>query len=92
MPRRRDDADCFQLRLRPDAPHPPRGAHRWPGHRQEGEYLESQGYEPAGCHHHEIYLNDPHRARPENIRTVLRMPAREQSASAGGVASSRSPS
>ena len=26
------------------------------------------------CHHHEIYLSDPRRAKPENLKTVLRYP------------------
>jgi hypothetical protein len=33
----------------------------------------SMGLSPHGAHH-EIYLGDPRRARPENLRTVLRQP------------------
>ncbi len=35
----------------------------------------SAGLSPHGAHH-EIYLGDPRRARPENLRTVLRQPLR----------------
>lgn len=36
-------------------------------------YAEEMGYTYCGKHH-EIYLGDPRRARPENLRTVLRQP------------------
>jgi hypothetical protein len=32
-----------------------------------------QGYTPRGKHH-EIYLGDPRRAKPEKLRTILRHP------------------
>lgn len=51
-------------------------------YRSEGPTLEhlrqdvaSAGYEPAGLHH-EIYLGDPRRAKPERLRTLLRQPVR----------------
>jgi hypothetical protein len=37
------------------------------------EYLPMRGLVPTG-RHHEIYLGDPRRARPERLRTVLRQP------------------
>ena len=36
-------------------------------------YAEEHGYRLHG-RHHEIYLGDPRRARPENLRTILRHP------------------
>jgi hypothetical protein len=33
----------------------------------------------ANGHHHEIYLNDPRRVAPGNLRTVLRQPVRKRS-------------
>ncbi len=36
-------------------------------------FARENGYELRG-HHHEIYLGDPRRAKPENLRTVLRQP------------------
>lgn len=35
--------------------------------------LKEKGYEPRGKHH-EIYLSDPRRTKPEKLRTVLRQP------------------
>ena len=32
----------------------------------------------GGRRHHEIYLGDPRRTAPERLRTVLRLPVREQ--------------
>jgi hypothetical protein len=42
-------------------------------------FIANSGYEPAGKHH-EIYLSDPRRAKPENLKTVLRQPIRKTSA------------
>ncbi|MCC7355449.1 MAG: GyrI-like domain-containing protein, partial [Anaerolineae bacterium] len=39
------------------------------------EFIQAQGYEPAGKHH-EIYLGDPRRAAPEKLKTVIRQPVR----------------
>ena len=36
-------------------------------------WVEEQGYRLRG-RHHEIYLNDPRRTKPEKIRTILRHP------------------
>jgi len=36
-------------------------------------YAEEHGYELHG-RHHEIYLGDPTRAKPENLKTILRHP------------------
>ena len=38
-------------------------------------YAEKQGLSPHGKHH-EIYLNDPSRVPPEELRTILRQPVR----------------
>jgi hypothetical protein len=43
------------------------------------EFIAAQGLEPAGLHH-EIYLNDPLRTRPDRRRTILRQPVRRGSA------------
>ncbi len=37
------------------------------------EFIESEGYSRQGKHH-EIYLGDPRRAKPENLRTIIRQP------------------
>jgi hypothetical protein len=37
------------------------------------QFAFDQGYKLAGKHH-EIYLNDPNRTAPENLKTVLRQP------------------
>jgi len=37
------------------------------------EYAEEKGYVLVG-HHHEIYLSDPRRTKPEKLRTVIRQP------------------
>lgn len=37
------------------------------------EFIEEQGYRPRG-RHHEIYLSDPRRSKPEKIKTILRQP------------------
>ncbi len=36
-------------------------------------FIEENGYSIRGCHH-EIYLSDPQRTRPERIKTILRHP------------------
>ena len=36
-------------------------------------FMEENGYRPRGDHH-EIYLGDPRRAKPENLKTILRHP------------------
>jgi hypothetical protein len=36
-------------------------------------YIAEHGYRFRG-RHHEIYLGDPRRAKPEKLRTVLRHP------------------
>lgn len=50
-------------------------------------YMEGRGLEydlgtvtPEGYirRHHEIYLSDPNRCRPENLKTVLRFPVKEK--------------
>lgn len=47
----------------------------WPTLRRLHEDIHRAGYVHNGKHH-EIYLGDPRRARPENIRTILRQPVR----------------
>jgi hypothetical protein len=37
------------------------------------DFIHEQGYRMRGDHH-EIYLNDPRRTKPENIKTILRHP------------------
>lgn len=37
------------------------------------EWISANGYRETG-HHHEIYIGDPRRAKPENLRTVIRQP------------------
>lgn len=40
-------------------------------------FIEEAGYNEdldSGRHHHEIYLGDPRRTKPENLRTVIRHP------------------
>ncbi|MEG0323554.1 MAG: GyrI-like domain-containing protein, partial [Raoultibacter sp.] len=32
---------------------------------------------PIGRRHHEVYLGDPRRTKPENLRTVIRHPIRK---------------
>jgi hypothetical protein len=39
-------------------------------------FIEEQGYQLAG-RHHEIYLGDPTRAKPENLKTIIRRPVAE---------------
>lgn len=42
--------------------------------------LDAGGAVPVVRLHHEIYLGDPRRTRPENLRTVIRCPVREAQA------------
>ena len=45
-------------------------------------YIAERGCVPSGKHH-EIYLSDPRRAKPENLRTVIRQPMCKQPAQSG---------
>ena len=38
------------------------------------DFIKQQGYKLSGKHH-EIYLNDPSRTQPGNLKTILRQPA-----------------
>ena len=43
------------------------------------EFAAAQGLAPdfaAGRYHHEIYLSDPRRCKPENLKTISRIPLR----------------
>lgn len=45
------------------------------------KYIEENGYVPdinSVRRHHEIYLGDPRRTKPENLKTVIRHPVRER--------------
>lgn len=44
------------------------------------DMLDADGGVPSVRPHHEIYLGDPRRTKPENLRTVLRHPVRPASA------------
>jgi hypothetical protein len=44
--------------------------------RMHREFMPENGYEPAGKHH-EIYLSDPRKVAPENLKTVIRQPVRK---------------
>jgi hypothetical protein len=37
------------------------------------EFIEAEGLTPRGLHH-EIYIGDPSRSKPENLKTIIRMP------------------
>lgn len=37
------------------------------------DFIEEKGYELRG-HHHEIYLSDPRRTKPEKLKTIIRQP------------------
>ena len=37
------------------------------------DYIQEQGYRMRGDHH-EIYMSDPRRSKPENLKTILRHP------------------
>ena len=41
------------------------------------QFVEDNGYELRDKHH-EIYLSDPRRAKPENMKTVIRQPIRKK--------------
>ena len=46
-------------------------------------YAGQQGFEldfESGRHHHEIYLSDVRRCKPENLKTVIRHPVRSRDA------------
>ena len=40
------------------------------------QWVEERGYRLRG-HHHEIYLSDPRRSKPENLKTIIRHPLDE---------------
>jgi hypothetical protein len=40
-------------------------------------FIEESGYRMRG-RHHEIYLSNPQRAKPENLKTILRQPIEER--------------
>ena len=43
------------------------------------EYARAQGYEldfSQGRYHHELYLSDVRRTKPEKLKTVIRQPVR----------------
>lgn len=43
-------------------------------------FIEESGYAPdftKSRHHHEIYISDPRRTKPENCKTVIRVPVRK---------------
>jgi hypothetical protein len=40
------------------------------------EFITGEGYRMRG-RHHEIYLSDPRRSKPENIKTIIRQPVEE---------------
>ncbi len=40
-------------------------------------FIEENGYLPKGFHH-EIYLGDPRRTKPENLKTILRQPVEKR--------------
>ena len=45
------------------------------------KYIEENGYVldiNSDRRHHEIYLGDPRRTKPENLKTVIRHPVREK--------------
>ena len=47
--------------------------------RRMEEYAREQGYVPDHSetrYHHEIYLSDARRCRPDRLRTVIRVPLR----------------
>ena len=37
------------------------------------EFIDKNGYGMRG-HHHEIYMSDPRRSKPENLKTIIRQP------------------
>jgi len=40
-------------------------------------FIDEGGYRPRGDHH-EIYLGDPRRTKPENLKTILRQPVEKK--------------
>ena len=40
------------------------------------QWVEDNGYRLRG-YHHEIYLSDPRRSKPENLKTIIRHPLDE---------------
>ena len=51
-------------------------AEEWPTIERLHAWVAGQGYELHG-RHHEIYLGDPRRTAPEQLKTVIRHPVRE---------------
>lgn len=47
----------------------------WPTIQRLHEGMRRAGYAPSG-RHHEIYLGDPRRAKPENLKTIIRQAVR----------------
>lgn len=47
----------------------------WPTIQRLHDAIKDNGFEMSGKHH-EIYLGDPRRAKPENLRTIVRQPVR----------------
>lgn len=45
--------------------------------RMHTEFMPAHGLVPCGKHH-EVYLSDPRKARPENLKTIIRQPVREK--------------
>lgn len=41
------------------------------------EWVEEQGYQLRGDHH-EIYMSDPRRTKPENLKTIIRHPIKKK--------------
>ena len=39
-------------------------------------FIEEQGCERIGKHH-EIYMSDPRKAKPEKLKTIIRQPTRK---------------
>jgi hypothetical protein len=57
-----------------DSDHAYRSLLRRAGHNREVDvFAEKHGYRLHG-RHHEIYMGDPRRAKPENLKTILRHP------------------
>jgi hypothetical protein len=48
-------------------------AEEWPTIEKVHRFIEEQGGRPRGKHH-EIYLKNPSRTAPENLRTIIRQP------------------
>lgn len=45
------------------------------------DYIDGSDYDwdySDTRHHHEIYLSDPRRSRPENLKTILRLPVKKR--------------